>query len=556
MILWLVIAVMTAAALALVLVPLVLRHRRAPRRADFDMAIYRDQLDELESDSARGLLSEDQSEAARLEIQRRMLAAAKRGEGEVAIAEGADEGAIAAVGRWHWLLVAGIGAAIPALAVTLYFIVWGSPGMPGQPFSGVAQQGGGAPGQAAGDQKSMDATIANLAQRLEKEPGDIQGWLLLGHSLLTVQRYADSAQAFATAAKLSGNDPEITSMMAEAMVLAAEGMVTPDALKAFESVLAARPDDTAAQYYIGMSLAQRGRPLEALDIWRQLAAQTALDAPWRQELVAMMQGAAEEAGIELGEIASLPASAPQTGPSPEDMAAAAEMSPDEQVEFIRSMVERLAARLAEQPDDVEGWRNLARSYRVLGENEKAAEADRRVAELEGGVAPPPVDSAPVESAGDGAVAGDMSPEEQAQMVANMVEPLAERLRENPEDLQGWIHLARSYSVLGRHEEAYEALDRAVELAPDDTNVLNFYARAVMIGTGEAEQFPERAIRIFARILELEPGHFEALWFMGYAEAAAGRPDGARDYWRRLLALLPADGEDSEAVREAIDTLPN
>ena len=79
---------MTVSAVALVLVPLVLRHRRAPRRVEFDLAVYRDQLEELESDRARGLVGEDQTEAARLEIQRRMLTASKHDGGTTADKDG------------------------------------------------------------------------------------------------------------------------------------------------------------------------------------------------------------------------------------------------------------------------------------------------------------------------------------------------------------------------------------------------------------------------------------------------------------------------------------
>ena len=631
MIFWLVIAVMTATALALVLAPLALRHRKAPRRVEFDMAIYRDQLDELESDRARGLVGDDQSEAARLEIQRRMLAAAKRDGGDSAPpvaaeeADGADEAGDAAPGgkARPWFLMGAVGAAVPALAVALYLVL-GSPGKPGQPFSGVAQQGGGAAGQEIAGQEmagqSIEAAIANLVRRLEQDPGNLEGWLLLGRSLITLERYAESAQALATAVRLSGGDPDIIGSMAEAMVFAAEGIVTADALTAFETVLGVNPDDAAAQYYIGIALAQQGRPDEALEMWRKLAAETPADAPWRGDLVTWMRRAAEETGIELGSIPSAPATARQPGPSQEDMAAAAEMSPDERMEMIRAMVDRLATRLAEEPDDLEGWRRLANAYRVLGENTKAAAAEQRVAELEAGAAQPgpsqedmaaaaqmspdermemiramvdrlaarlaeePDDlqgwrrlansyrvlgedekaaqaerrvaelEQPGPSQEDMAAAQDMSPEDQAQMIGAMVERLAERLSENPDDLQGWLRLGRSYSVLGRHAESREAFARAAEMAPDDTAVLRGYARAVMNAAGEVTQFPEQAVALYQRILELDANHPEALWFMGFTAAAAGRTDAARGYWNRLLDLLPAGGADRQVVERALADL--
>ena len=628
MIFWLVIAMMTAAALALVLVPLALRHRKAPRRVEFDLAIYRDQLDELESDRARGLVGDDQSEAARLEIQRRMLAAAKRDGGESTGADGTDgagEAATAPGGKARpWLLMGAVGAAVPALAVALYLVL-GSPGTPGRPFSGVAQQGGGAAGQEMAGQ-TVEAAIANLARRLEQDPDDLEGWLLLGRSLITLERYGEAAQALATAVRLSDGDPDIIGSMAEAMVFAAEGIVTADALTAFETVLGVNPDDPAAQYYVGIALAQQGRPGEALEMWRKLAAETPANAPWRGDLVTWMRRAADETGIELGSISSAPATSRQPGPSEEDMAAAAEMSPEERMDMIRSMVDQLAARLAEQPDDLEGWRRLANSYRVLGEDENAAEAERRVAELEADDArqlgPRQEDMAaaaemspeermdmirsmvarladrlaeepddlegwrrlansyrvlgedanaaeaeqrvaeledrdrqPGPSQEDMAAAEDMSPEDQAQMIGGMVERLAERLSENPDDLQGWLRLGRSYSVLGRHDESREAFARAAELAPDDSEVLRAYARAVMNAAGDATEFPEQAIARYRRILELDPEHPEALWFMGFAEAAAERPGGARGFWNRLLELLPPGGADRSVVERALNELP-
>jgi len=647
LILWLVIALMTVSALALVLVPLVLRHRRAPRRVEFDLAVYRDQLEELESDRARGLVGEDQSEAARLEIQRRMLAASKQEGGETAAADGTA--GVAAVGTEdvapepsgagrNWLLMAAVGAAIPALAVAVYLVL-GSPGTPGKPFSGVAQRGGTTGEDMAG--QPIEAAIANLVKRLEEDPDNLEGWLLLGRSLITLERYGDAAQALRTAVTLSSGDPEIIGSMAEALVFSAQGIVTADALVAFQTVLSMRPNDIAAQYYIGISLAQQGRPGDALKMWRKLAAETPADAPWRADLVTWMRRAAEETGIELGSIPSAPASARQTveaapGPSQEDMAAAAEMSPEERMDMIRSMVAQLAARLVDEPDNLDGWRRLTNAYRVLGEDAKAAAAERRIGELESGTAQRaetapgpsqedmaaaaemspeertdmirgmvarlaarleeepedldgwrrlansyrvlgedakaaaaqqrvsklearaarPAEAAPGPSAEDVAAADGMSTEQQAQMIGAMVERLAKRLRENPDDLEGWLRLGRSYSVLGRHTDSRDAYARAADFAPDDTTVLRGYARAVMNAAGDATQFPEQAITLYQRILELDPSQLEALWFMGFVEAADGRSDAARGFWNRLLDLLPASSADRGVVERALKDLPN
>ena len=554
MIFWLVVALMTVAALALILVPLVRGHRRAPRRMEFDLAIYRDQLLELESDHARGLIGKDQSAAARLEIQRRMLAVSKKDTGQAQAPE-------ATGGARSWLLLAALGTTVPAVAIVIYLIL-GAPGTPGQPFTGVAQDGGGVTGGGvAGENmagQSVEAAIANLARRLEQEPGNVDGWVLLGRSLIASERHSEAAQALRTAATLANNDPDILGSMAEALVFAAQGIVTPEAEAAFRSVLAKHGDDAAAQYYLGMALAQAGRPGEALGMWRKLAAETPADAPWRQDLVTLMRRAADDTGIELADIPSAPATAIQgseqevaPGPSQEDMAAAADMTPEDRMDMIRSMVERLADRLEEEPDDLPGWRRLANAYRVLGEDAKADAADQRIAALAGNSA-----AAPGPSAEDVAAATEMSAEDRSQMIGTMVERLAERLKENPNDLPGWLRLGRSYSVLGRHSDARDAYSEAAKLAPDDTAVLGDYARAIMSAASEATEFPERAIAVYRRMVEIDPTQREALWFLGFAEAAANNQTAARDHWTRLLDLLPAGGADREAVAQALDALQN
>jgi cytochrome c-type biogenesis protein CcmH len=564
---WLVAALMTGAALALVLTPLVRRQRQAPRRADFDLAIYRDQLRELDRDQARGLIGKGQGEAARLEIQRRMLAVSKTGSGDAPAAE------IAHGGVRRWLLMAGLGAAIPALAVALYLNL-GSPGTPGHPYSGMAVSADNANGAAGGNSadQSIEDAIASLALRLEQNPDNPQGWNLLGRSLIALDRHDEAVQALRRAAALSNGNPEALGAMAEAMVFAAEGVVTPDARTAFQTVLAARPDDTAALYYMGMALAQDGRAGEALGLWRKLAAQTPADAPWRADLISLMRRAAAETGVELGDIPSAPAEAETEteaeaftqeipspgeapGPSQEDIAAAADMSPEARMEMIRAMVERLASRLAEEPGDVAGWQRLANAYRVLGENAKAEAAERHIAELQDGAARP-AEPAPGPNAEDIAAAGDMSAEERSQMIGAMVARLAERLAETPDDLPGWLRLGRSYSVLGRLGQARDAYAQAARLAPADTNVLGDYARAIMNAAGETAQFPPQAIAVYRKILQLDPARREALWFLGFAEAASSNADGARGFWNRLLALLPAGGADSEAVQQALEDLNN
>ena len=375
-------ALLTALALAAVLVPVLRRHRRGPTPADYDLAVYRDQIRELESDRSRGLVSEEQVEAARTEIERRMLRAARAR--ELADADSAEEGAGASPRRpsaWRRRAAAlALGLCVPALAVGLY-ASFGTPGLPGSPFSERPQ-----PVDDTADDPAATAAfsepVERLAARLESDPDDLEGWLLLGRSYLVLQRFSEAADAFRRATALSGDDPEVLAMLGETIVWASEGTVVPEAVRTFERVLEIRPEDPAARFHLALARAQAGAVEEAYEMWLALAADTTTDAAWRDDLEGLIRQAAEVLGIEPGAVPRAPALAEAPpGPTADDLAAAAEMTPDERMAMIRGMVENLAQRLEENPDDLEGWHRLARSYAVLGEPEKAGDALRRAAEL-------------------------------------------------------------------------------------------------------------------------------------------------------------------------------
>ena len=377
-------ALLTALAVAAVLIPVLRRHRRSPLRADYDLTVYRDQLRELESDRARGLVSEEQVDAARTEIERRMLRAARARARDAAQAadaakasEPAAERARVSTGWRRRAAAIGLGLCIPALAVgclrklsaRLVCPAALSPKSSGRLTRTEALA-------------ALSEPVGQLAARLEGEPDNLEGWLLLGRSYVVLQRYPEAADALRRAATLSGGDPEVLAMLGEAIVWANDGMVVPEAVGAFRQVLDARPTDPAARFHLALARAQAGQVREAYDMWLALAADTPADAAWRGDLEQLIRQAAEVLGVEPGTVPSGPtvADAP-SGPTAEDMAAAAEMSPEERMAMIRGMVEGLAARLEENPDDPEGWRRLAQSYAVLGEPDKAAETLRRAVEL-------------------------------------------------------------------------------------------------------------------------------------------------------------------------------
>ena len=161
------------------------------------------------------------------------------------------------------------------------------------------------------------------------------------------------------------------------------------------------------------------------------------------------------------------------GPTAAQVAAAADQPPEQQAAMIQSMVDRLAARLKQDGSDLDGWVRLVRSYKVLGEPEKAraAAADARQAlagdpaklqqlnaalkslDAENAATAVP---APGPTAAQVAAAADQPPEQQAAMIQSMVDRLAARLKQDGSDLDGWVRLVRSYKVLGEPEKARAA----------------------------------------------------------------------------------------------------
>ncbi|MBL4720737.1 MAG: tetratricopeptide repeat protein, partial [Alphaproteobacteria bacterium] len=160
--------------------------------------------------------------------------------------------------------------------------------------------------------------------------------------------------------------------------------------------------------------------------------------------------------------------------------------------------------------------------------------------------------APAPSREQVADAQNMSAEDRSAMIKSMVERLAERLESEPEDIEGWTRLARSYNVLGKPEKARDALAKAVEGAPNNVELLVLYARAARATNGD--QNTSESLTALRKALTLQPKNIEALWFVGDAEAKAGNTNTARTLWRRALTALPENTPDHAAFEKRLNTL--
>jgi len=346
MTLWLILALMTAAAIFAVLWPLSRPGREA--RSGSDLAVYRDQLAEIERDLAAGLIGAQEADAARVEVSRRLLAAAD--------AAGAAGDAPQSAALWRRRAVA-IAALVlfPAGAAALYLTL-GSPHLPDLPLSARLKQ--------APETRSIESMVAQVEAHLERNPEDGRGWEVLAPVYMRAGRFNDAVRARSNALRLLGATADREADLGEAMVAAANGMVTADAKVTFERALKLDAADVKARYYTGLAAEQDGKPEEAARIWRELLAKAPPNAPYRPLI---------QSSLARVDPAAASASAP-AGPSAEDVAAAQQLTPEQRGEMIRGMVDRLAERLKADGSDLDGWLRLLRAYIVLGEPDKARRA--------------------------------------------------------------------------------------------------------------------------------------------------------------------------------------
>jgi cytochrome c-type biogenesis protein CcmH len=357
-----ILALMTALAIAAVGYPL-LRPRRqppAPRR-EHDLAVYRDQLAELERDQARGVLDEDQAKGARLEIERRLLVAAK------------DRDTLSVPRPALRHVVLALGTILP-LAGFAFYLATGRPDLPAMPFADQMRL--------APERQNAQRQIDELNRRLAQKPDDLQNLMALGQLSIAVGKYDQAAAAFGRAVTLAQDRADLLAAYAQALILANKGVVTPAAVQALDSALARDPNDPTSNFFRGAADLQAGNARAALERWLALEARAPQDAPYLSELRRQIDLAAKESGIDPKSIRpDRKAAPPQSGPSGDDVDRMSKLSPQEREQAIRGMVDGLEAKLKSAPDDVDGWRRLGRARLVLNQPDKAveafAEADKR-----------------------------------------------------------------------------------------------------------------------------------------------------------------------------------
>ncbi len=365
-----------------------LRPRSVPAsRSEHDVESFRAQLREVDSDLARGVLTDAEADAARIELSRRLLAAAEEAEvdaGSKPIPRtlGSTLGMIAAIG-------------VPVIGLGVYGSI-GSPSVGDKPLSErnfdseraavrpsqedleaeYAKQDRGSPPPSQARAQMLDLT-EKVKARLATEPDDPRGWDVLARSLMSLEMFDESWRAFEKVAELEPEaaDASLYSNMTEAMYMAAGGVMSPKAEVAIDKALAKDPDYHQAIFLKSIALAQRNKTREAIQGWIKMLETAPPGAPWIEQVQDNVRNAAAQINV------IPPADLVPRGPTAEQRAAAEELSPEDQQAMVGAMVEGLAQRLEEEPNDLRGWLMLIRSYQILEREEDAKAAQARGLEV-------------------------------------------------------------------------------------------------------------------------------------------------------------------------------
>jgi len=444
---WIIAGILTLTAAVVLAAPL-FDTRKFKSEDAFALEVYRDQLGELTRDEQRGLLTAEQAKAAQIEIERRILAL--------------DEGKkfLPARPPSHRLTLA-MAVILPLGGFALYLML-GSPHLPSQS----------AMERLAEERRRTSPEIEALETKVASSPSDAQSWIDLGRAYVDVERAKDAADSFAKAMALGRNEADVLRQYAHAAILAEQGRVTADAQRALQRVISADPSDPIARFFLALAKAQNEDVDGALTDWLTLERDLPADAPMRALVTENIDKAARQLGKDPTRLPGRFNAAPPA-PSEGDMAAAAQMSPEQRQAFIESMVERLAAKM----------------------------------------------------------------------------------KDDPENLDGWIKLANAYGVLQKHEEARAAWAEAAKRAPSRLDVQLDYASSLIEGRSDlAASVPAEFPGAVKRIRTLDPENPLGLFYAGVVARAEGRPDEAKALWQKVLALMPEGSDEREQLQHEIEKL--
>lgn len=328
--------------LSLVVIALFVVRGRVSDVAADPIALYKKQLADLKVDAETGILEADAAEAARLEIERRIL--------RVNTVDGVVQNV---ENKWVPRVLAGL---VVVASFGIYHYV-GAPDLPAAPGRLVTvqqtlvEEGG----------PSFAEAISQIERHLADNPDDRKGWEVLAKSARAVADHSRAATAFGRLAALNAGNTVWRAQELESYIAMGVGQVSPAAKLVLKQLLTDAPEHPAGHYYMGLARLQAGDDAGAKAVWVALADRSASNAPWMPVLNQRLA----ELGVNPPKL------------SDEQISAVADMSAEDRAVFVQSMITRLEEKLESTPDDPAGWMMLARSKLATESKEAAIDALQR-----------------------------------------------------------------------------------------------------------------------------------------------------------------------------------
>ena len=395
-------------------------------------AIHRDQLRALEADLARDVISQQDFETTRDELQLRLL-------DDTESFEASPKNKKKSFWTAKRTSVA-VGLSLPVLALGLYLQL-GTP----EAINPVAA------GNANNEQ--LVQMVDTLAARLKDNPNDSKGWAMLARSYKALGRFDEAQQAFEKAGDFVKTDPELLIDHADLLGVLAGNSLVGKPQQMIEEALRMNPLHPMSLMMAGVASYQGGNYQQAVTYWEKLLGLLQPDSPDAQQVQANINDARAKGGLSAGASNALP---------PVPAGAAAGMTP----EMINQMVDRLAARL----------------------------------------------------------------------------------KDNPDDLAGWARLARAYKVQNRLDEAIAAYAKTGKLLNTDPDLLTQYADALATRDKSLQGQPGELVK---KALAIAPKHPMALMMAGQAAYQSGNYAAAIGHWKNVLSILPVNSPDTDLIKAEI-----
>ena len=371
---WIIATLLALVAGGMLMLPLA-RKNETDTTGPSDVDIYKTQLAEIERDLNRGILSADEAEQAKTEVARRLLAADK----------------IAANNKGETPRKIAIGAAVISLLAVVagdlgLYAVLGAPNANDLPreqriadarakYDNRPSQAEAEAAQPAPDDidlpDNLRETVERVRQNAIDNPDDMAALRDLARMEIIMGNTAQAAQAQAQIVSLlGGNDAPIDEKeaLAELMVSAAGGMVTPESERVLRVILDENPNSLTGLYWVGALFMQNGRPDQAFVYWDRLLRNAPADAEW----VADVQQTTMDLAWYAGREDYTPPVNTLRGPTAQDIENASGMDAESQANMIQGMVDGLMSRLATEGGTPEEWAQLIRALGVQGDSERAA----------------------------------------------------------------------------------------------------------------------------------------------------------------------------------------